>query len=87
MNSQGAYYLQLALRSLLRHRTQTLLIIVTMAIGIASCMTAYTILNALMADPIPHGSQHIYLVSMDSQPLPKPGDHGDSSWPTLLKLR
>lgn len=81
------YYLQLALRGLLRHRTQTLLIIVTMAIGIASCMTAYTILNALMADPIAHGSRHLYLVSMDSQPLPKPGDHGDSSWPTLLKLR
>ena len=82
------YYLQLALRGLLRHRTQTLLIIVTMAIGIASCMTAYTILNALMADPIAHGSRHLYLVSMDSQPLPKPGDHSAvSSSPTLLKLR
>ena len=82
------YYLQLALRGLLRHRTQTLLIIVTMAIGIASCMTAYTILNALMADPIAHGSRHLYLVSMDSQPLPKPGDHGAApSSPTLLKLR
>jgi putative ABC transport system permease protein len=82
------YYLQLALRGLLRHRTQTLLIIVTMAIGIASCMTAYTILNALMADPIAHGSRHLYLVSMDSQPLPKPDSHGSSSsYPTLLKLR
>lgn len=82
------YYLQLALRGLLRHRTQTLLIIVTMAIGIASCMTAYTILSALTAAPIAHGSRHLYLVSMSSQPLPKPGDHDAApSMPTLLKLR
>ena len=81
------YELQLALRGLLRHRTQTLLIIVTMAIGIASCMTAYTILNALTADPIAHGSRHLYLVSMDSQPLPKSGDDSDTLSPTMLKLR
>lgn len=44
-----------------------MLLALTMAVGIASCMTAVTIFSALSGDPLPGISDHLYVVTMDSR--------------------
>ncbi len=60
------YYVHLAWQ---RCRTQwpaTALIALTLAIGIASCMTTLTIVSAFEGDPIPGTSAHIYVVALNT---------------------
>lgn len=45
----------------------TVLIIVTMAVGIAACMSAATIFAAFSGEPIPGRSNHLYVVTMDAR--------------------
>ena len=44
-----------------------LLVVLTMAVGIASCMTATTIFVALSGEPLPGISDHLYVVTMDAR--------------------
>ncbi len=81
------YYLQLALRRCRKSPAMVVLLVLTMAIGIASTMTAMTIFHALSADPLPGISDHLYVVTMDSRGADA-GDSGPYDAPTsLLKLR
>jgi len=60
------YYVHLAWQ---RCRTQwpaTVLIALTLAIGIGSCMTTLTIVSAFEGDPIPGTSEHLYVVALDT---------------------
>jgi putative ABC transport system permease protein len=43
------------------------LLVLTMAIGIAACMTAMTVFGALAGEPLPGVSNHLYVVTMDAR--------------------
>src|ERR1043165_2699647 len=62
------YYLDLALRSLWRHRGLTALMIAAIAFGIGASMTTLTVLHVLSADPIPAKSDRLFYVQVDPQP-------------------
>ncbi|HEX7325009.1 MAG TPA: ABC transporter permease, partial [Rhodanobacteraceae bacterium] len=61
------YYLHLALWRCRRSPAIVALVVLTMAVGIAACMTALTIFHALEGQPLPGISNHLYVVTMDSR--------------------
>lgn len=61
------YYLRLALRRCRQSLPMVALLSLTMAIGIASCMTALTIFSALSGEPLPGISSHLQIVTMDAR--------------------
>lgn len=61
------YYLGLAWRRCRQNVAMVALLVLTMAIGIASCMTATTIFGALSGEPLPGISDHLYVVTMDGR--------------------
>ena len=61
------YYFRLALRRCARNLPMVILLTGTMAIGIASCMTALTIFAALSGEPLPGVSEHLYVATMDTR--------------------
>ena len=65
MNSQGAYYLQLALRALQRNPVLTTLMVLALAVGIGTCMTTLTVLHVLSGDPLPGRSGDLYYPQVD----------------------
>lgn len=64
-----AYYIELALRSFKRSRGLTVLMLLTIAIGVAACMTTLTIFHVLSRDPIPHKSDRLLNVQLDAGPM------------------
>ena len=64
-----AYYIELALRSFRRSRGLTVLMLLTIAIGVAACMTTLTIFHVLSRDPIPHKSDRLFNVQLDAGPM------------------
>jgi putative ABC transport system permease protein len=62
-----AYYLDLAWRRCRQSLSMVALLALTMAIGIASCMTALTIFSALSGEPLPGISAHLQVVTMDAR--------------------
>lgn len=80
------YYLDLAWRRCRRNPAMVALIALTMAIGIAACMTAFTIFASLQGEPLPGITNHLYVATMDAREVAdkrNPYDHPDSA----LKLR
>lgn len=81
------YYLELAWHRCRRSPAMVALIVLTMAIGIAACMTALTIFSALEGQPLPGISNHLYVVTMDAR------EQADNDSPayglpdSMLKLR
>lgn len=74
------YYLQLALRSLLRNRVLTALMIVAVGIGIGSSMTTLTIFRLTSGDPLPHKSGKLFAPQIDNwgpEDRDKNGEPGD----------
>lgn len=61
------YYLRLALRRCRQNLPMVGLLVLTMAIGIASCMTAMTIFRALSGAPLPGVSPYLHVVTMDAR--------------------
>lgn len=61
------YYLTLAWRRCRQNLPMVALLVLTMAIGIASYMTALTIFGALSGDPLPGISPHLYIATMDAR--------------------
>ncbi|HZX70777.1 MAG TPA: ABC transporter permease [Rhodanobacter sp.] len=83
------YNFELAWRGLRHHPRTTLLVVLTMALGLASAMTTLTLLHVLSSDPLPGISQHLYMGWVDSRQLPKAGDSttgSASGIPSHLKL-
>ncbi len=61
------YYLHLAWRRCRQSLPMVALLTLTMAIGIASCLTALTIFGALSGEPLPGISPHLQVVTMDAR--------------------
>jgi len=64
-----SYYLELALRSCRSARGLTALMVVTIAIGVAACMTSLTVFHVLSGDPIPHRSGKLFNVQLDAEQM------------------
>jgi hypothetical protein len=58
------YYFRLALVSLRRHWTLTVLMVVAIAVGVALTMTAYTVLSVMSRDTIPWKSSQLFAVQL-----------------------
>ncbi len=76
-----AYYFRLALRSLRRSPVMTALMVLAIAVGVASSVTALTVLRILSGDPIPDRSSRLYFVQLD--PRTK-GDRGSATEPPVV---
>lgn len=61
------YYFRLALRRCRQNLPMVGLLVLTMAIGIASSMTAMTIFGALSGAPLPGVSPYLYVATMDAR--------------------
>lgn len=60
------YNLKLALHGLRRFPRSSSLVVLTVALGLAACMTTLTLLHVLGADPLPGRSQHMYQAWVDT---------------------
>lgn len=63
-----AYYLKLARMSLRRNRALTVLMILTIAVGIGATMTTLTVFRTLSGNPIPDKSERLFRVQLDMYP-------------------
>lgn len=84
------YTLETGLRGCIRHPRTMALVVLTLALGLASVMTMLTLLSVLAADPLPGISQNLHLAWADSRQAAKSGEsdgYGDGSpVPPLWKL-
>jgi putative ABC transport system permease protein len=64
-----AYYFDLAVHSLKRHRALTALMVLAIAMGIGASMTTLTVLHVLSGDPLPQRSGSIYYPQLDPRNL------------------
>jgi putative ABC transport system permease protein len=62
------YYLRLALHSLRRNPVLTVLMVLSIAVGIGASMTTLTVMHLLSGDPLPGRSQHIFYPQVDAAP-------------------
>ena len=79
----SGYYLRLAGIYLRKNVVMTLLIVLTVGIGVATCVSAYTILYVMSRDPIPEKSSQLFAVQVDNWG-PTSRKPGDSEPPTQL---
>lgn len=63
------YYFELALRSFRSSRGLTALMLLTISMGVAACMTTLTVYHVLARDPIPGKSHQLYNIQLDAQRL------------------
>jgi len=80
------YYLRLALIRCRQNLPMVSLLVLTMAIGIASCMTAMTVFRALSGAPLPGVSPYLYVATMDAREAVDKDDPGYKRPDSLLKL-
>jgi len=62
------YYLELGFRSLKSSRGLTVLMLLSIAMGVAACMTTLTVYHVLSGDPIPGKSDKLFNVQLDPRP-------------------
>lgn len=67
-----AYYLKLGLRSLRRNPVLTALMVLTLAVGVATSMSTLTVLRAMSGDPIPSRSDRLFVVQVDNSQADTP---------------
>lgn len=60
------YYLQLGFRSLRRNPVLTVLMVITLSVGVAASMSTYTVLHMMGGDPIPHKSDRLFVPQLDT---------------------
>ena len=63
------YYLDLALRSLKKNLSLTVLMILAIGFGVGASMTMVTVMHVLAKDPIPEKSKVLHYVQLDPRPL------------------
>lgn len=61
-----AYYLKLAVLALKRTPVLSTLMVLAIALGLATAMTAFTVLYRMSNNPIPHKSDVLYAVQLDN---------------------
>ena len=69
-----AYYLRLAWKSLRTNSVLTALMVSAIAVGIGVCMTTLTIYHVMSNNPIPHKSDVLFAVTLDSWDPVQPYD-------------
>ncbi|MGH8029721.1 MAG: ABC transporter permease [Arenimonas sp.] len=62
------YYLTLGFRNLRRNPALTALMVLTLAVGIAACMSTLTVLYVMSGDPIPTKSDRLFVPQLDIYP-------------------
>lgn len=72
-----SYYLDLALRSLGRHRVLTTLMVLSLALGIGACITTLTVYHLLSGDPLPQKSAQLFYPQLDPYPKDQPFSRSD----------
>lgn len=65
-----SYYFDLALRSFKSSRGLTALMLLTIAMGVAACMTTLTIFHVLSGNPIPGKSSQLFNIQLDAASKP-----------------
>src|SRR3546814_7539610 len=60
------YYLQLGFRSRRRNPVLTVLMVITLSVGVAASMSTYTVLHMMSGDPIPHKSDRLFVPQLDT---------------------
>ena len=86
------YYIDLALRSLMRTPVLTALMVLAIGLGIGASMTMLTVLHVMTEDPLPGRSAHLYKPYLDPLPLkyttgPLGNDPRNSlTWPDAMAL-
>jgi putative ABC transport system permease protein len=68
-----AYYVRIALLGLKRQPVLSALMVLAIGVGVATAMTALTVLQRLGADPIPHRSERLFALGVDNW-------DGDDAW-------
>jgi len=63
------YYLELGFRSFKSAKGLTLLMLLSIAMGVAACMTTLTVFHVLSGDPIPGKSDKLFNVQLDAQQM------------------
>ena len=76
-----AYQLRLALKSLRRNPLLSVLIIAGIALGIGVAMTMVAAYYTIASNPIPHKSDRLFYVQLDSWDAERPWDDDDPSEP------
>src|SRR5688572_25239702 len=79
------YYLGLGLRHLRRNPALTVLMVVTLAVGVAASMSTLVVLRAMSGDPIPDKSDRLFVPLLDVRP--DDGSDPDPEPPTQLTYR
>ncbi len=80
------YNLELALRGLRGFPKSTVLVVLTVALGLSACMTTLALLHVLSADPLPGRSEHLYLAWVDTV-LAKPFNYQSLNGVTQANYR
>lgn len=78
------YYLKLALLALKRTPVLSTLMVLAIALGLATAMTASTVLLRLSNNPIPHKSDQLYSVQLDNWSPDAPFDRERNLPPNML---
>lgn len=82
------YHLRMALKSIRRNPVLTSLMVAAIGIGIGVCMTAITVFYLMSGDPIPHKSDKLFAVQLNSWEAPGPYDlERPDRLPELLTYR
>ncbi len=72
------YYIKVAWISILRHWGLSLLMICAIGLGIGATMTTVTVNYLMSANPIPHKSEQLFYVQLDSWDVNDPFDEGQN---------
>ena len=78
------YYLDLALRSLKRHKVLTALMVLALALGIGATITTLTVLRLLSGDPLPQKSAQLFYPQVDPYPANQPFSRSGKRLPFLM---
>ncbi len=71
------YYLGLGFRSLRRNPVLTILMVLTLSVGVAASMTTLTLLHGMSGDPIPGKSDRLFVPRFDNAPAENPPSDGE----------
>lgn len=81
------YYLGLAWRRCVKSPGIVTLVVLTMAVGVAACMTAFAIFHAIEGQPLPGISNRLYVVTMDARQEVSKSGSAYASPDSLLSFR
>lgn len=63
------YYFSVSLRSINHQKNLSLLIAITLGMGIAACMITYSLIYLMSKDPLPQKSERVYHIQIDNWSL------------------